>query len=200
MTTLALATAAVLGLLGFFEPCTVATHTLYAVRASGEPHPLRDLLLLAVPRVVVLAACVGAAAAVGLTTPAPLIVALLVMGAIYLLTVNVYLPMPHLELYRLLPRNAGLPDALKLGLTLPACTLPLIVVVALLAALTGDARLGAAAGALFGAALSAPTIWYSVRGVPAASREFLGRAAHASHYVTTALLWGGAAVAWLATG
>lgn len=200
MTALVLATAAVLGVLGFFEPCTVATHTLYAVRASREPRPMRDLLLLAVPRVIVLAALVAAAAAVGLSAAAPLIVALFVLGAVYLLTVNVYLPVPHLELYRLLPRNTGLPDALKLGLTLPACTLPLIVVVALVAALSGDARLGAAAGALFGAALSAPTIWYGLRGVSPAARAFLARAAHASHYVTTALLWGGAGVAWLATG
>jgi cytochrome c-type biogenesis protein len=114
--------------------------------------------------------------------------------------VNVYLPVPHLELHRLLPDSARLPVPLKLGLTLPACTLPLVVVVALLAALAGDPRLGALAGAIFGVALSAPTIWYSLRGVPPASREFLGRAAHASHYVTTALLWGGAGVAWLATG
>ena len=200
MTALVLATASVLGLLGFYEPCTVATHTLYAVRTSRDSHVLRDSLLLAVPRVVVLAALVGAAAVAGLNATAPLVVVLLVMGAVYLLTVNVYLPVPHLELHRLLPRKGRLPEALKLGLTLPACTLPLIVVVGLVAALAGDAWLGAAAGALFGAALSAPTIWYSVRGVPPATRAFLGRAAHASHYVTTALLWGGAGVAWLATG
>ena len=145
MTALVLVAAAVLGVLGFYEPCTVATHTLYAVRASREPRVLRDSLLLAVPRAVALAALVAAAAAVG-----------------------------------------------------PRATLPLVV--ALLAALAGDPRLGALAGAIFGVALSAPTIWYSLRGVPPASRAFLGRAAHASHYVTTALLWGGAGVAWLATG
>jgi len=200
MTALVLVAAAVLGVLGFYEPCTVATHTLYAVRASREPRVLRDSLLLAVPRAVALAALVAAAAAVGPRATLPLVVALLAMGAIYLLTVNVYLPVPHLELHRLLPGRARLPDALKLGLTLPACTLPLVVVVALLAALAGDPRLGALAGAIFGVALSAPTIWYSLRGVPPASRAFLGRAAHASHYVTTALLWGGAGVAWLATG
>ncbi len=198
MTALVLGTAAVLGLLGFYEPCTVATHTLYAVRASRRPAALRDLLLLAVPRMAVLAAIVGAAGAVGLGAAAPLVVVLAAMGAIYLLTVNVYLPVPHLELYRLAPGSARFPDALKLGLTLPACTLPLVVVVALVAALGGGPWLGAAAGAVFGAALSAPTIWYSVRGVPPASRAFLGRAAHASHYVTTGLLWGGAA--WLAFG
>jgi hypothetical protein len=198
MTALVLGTAAVLGLLGFYEPCTVATHTLYAVRASRERSSVRDALLLAAPRMAVLAAIVGAAAAVGLSAAAPLVVVLAAMGAVYLLTVNVYLPVPHLALYRLAPGSAPFPDALKLGLTLPACTLPLVVVVALVAALAGELWLGAAAGAVFGAALSAPTIWYSVRGVPPASRAFLGRAAHASHYVTTALLWGGAA--WLALG
>lgn len=198
MTALVLGTAAVLGLLGFYEPCTVATHTLYAVRASRERSSVRDVLLLAAPRMAVLAAIVGAAAAVGLSATAPLVVVLAAMGGIYLLTVNVYLPVPHLELHRLAPGSARFPDALKLGLTLPACTLPLVVVVSLVAALAGEPWLGAAAGTVFGAALSAPTIWYSVRGVPPASRAFLGRAAHASHYVTTALLWGGAA--WLALG
>jgi len=49
MTGMTLAvTAAVLGALSFFEPCTIATHTLFSVRAHARPWPgcCRELLTL----------------------------------------------------------------------------------------------------------------------------------------------------------
>ena len=195
MKELLLASAAVLGLLGFFEPCTIATHTLFAVRTNRHAARWRELAVLAGARTIVFAAAFAAVAALGLREIAPLAGAtiLIAMGVVYLASIKVYLPVPHIQLYRLLPGGSALSEPLKLGLTLPACTLPLIVVVGMLAALSGEAWAGALAGLLFALALTAPTIWFGVRGTSKEARNALGKAAHLSHYVTTLLLWGGAA-------
>lgn len=199
MNEVLLASAAVLGLLGFFEPCTIATHTLFAVRANRNPARWRGLALLAAARSAVLAGLFAAAAALGLRDIAPVAgtAVLLVLGAVYLLTIKVYLPVPHIELHRMLPRGTAVPESLKLGLTLPACTLPLILVVGLLAALSRNVPEAALAGVLFAGMITAPTVWYSVRGMSESDRGLLGRLAHFSHYLTTLLLWGGAAGVWL---
>jgi len=195
-----LTSAALLGLLGFFEPCTIATHTLFAVRAHGSSQRWRDLALLTGARTATLCTAFSGAAAVGLQDIAPLPGAaiLFAMGAVYLVSTKVYLPVPHIQLFRLLPGGTTLPEPLKLGLTLPACTLPLIIVVGLLAALSSNLWAGALAGLFFALTLTAPTIWFSVRGTTDNGRSTLARAAHLSHYFTTLLLWSGAA-AMLAT-
>jgi len=195
MNTILFLSAAVLGLLGFFEPCTIATHTLFTVRANRHAGRWRELALLTGARTIVLAAAFAAIATWGLRGIAPLTGAtiLIGMGVVYLVSIKVYLPVPHIQLYRLLPGGAALSEALKLGLTLPACTLPLIVVVGMLAALSGSPWAGALAGLLFALALTAPTMWFSVWGTSEEVRSALGKAAHLSHYVTALLLWSGAA-------
>jgi cytochrome c-type biogenesis protein len=102
----------------------------------------------------------------------------IVMGVVYLVSTKVYLPVPHIQLYGLLPGGAALSEPLRLGLTLPACTLPLIVVVGMLAALSGSPWAGALAGLLFALALTAPTIWFGVWGTSEEARSALGKAAH----------------------
>jgi len=195
MNAILFLSAAVLGLLGFFEPCTIATHTLFAVRTNRHAGRWRALALLAGARIIALAATFAAAAVLGLRGIAPLAGAtiLIAMGVVYLVSIKVYLPVPHIQLYRLLPGGAALSEPLKLGLTLPACTLPLIVVVGMLAALSRHAWAGALAGLLFALAITAPTIWFGARGTSERARHTLGKAARVSHYVTTLLLWGGAA-------
>lgn len=200
MNALLLATAAALGLLAFFEPCTIATHTLFAVRTHHDAARRRWITLaqLMLSRTVLLAAVFGLAAWIGLESiPVHTATAMLsVIGAIYLVSRKVYLPVPHLEFFRALPLHGALPQALKLGWTLPACTLPLVAVVGVLSALTRQPGIAMLAGLAFAAMFSLPTAWDSVNGLSAAHRTFLGQAAHASPYVTALLLWGGAFLLW----
>lgn len=196
MNTMLFSTAAVLGLLAFFEPCTIATHTLFAVRTHQASLPQRwlALLQLVLSRTALLATLFGSAAWVGLSAisqPQALIM-LSTIGAIYLLTRKIYLPVPHLEFFRLLPRHDDLSQGLKLGLTLPACTLPLVAVVGMIAALSQQPAASLLAGVIFAAMFSLPTLWDSVRGLDTAHRSFLGKAANASPYITALLLWGAA--------
>jgi cytochrome c-type biogenesis protein len=193
--------ALVLGLLAFYEPCTIATHTLFAARAHAAPPRRRreKLTGLVIARCALLAALLGAAAALGpWSAPAgAAALALVTIGLVYLVTRWRYLPVPHLEAFRVLPAHDRLPEGVRLGLTLPACTLPLVAIAAALAAMTGRPALSAAAGAIFGAAFAAPTLRDSIRGLEPARRAFLARAAAAA-WLTTALLWIGAAWVWRA--
>ena len=83
------------------------------------------------------------------------LVMLSVIGAIYLISRKIYLPVPHIEFFHLIPGHARLPQGIKLGLTLPACTLPLVLVVGVTSALTqrplfwGVSLLAGAVGLVF---------------------------------------------------
>lgn len=66
MVTELLIVAGVLGLLGFFEPCTVATHTLFAARTHADAHRTRALAQLLAARSLLLALAFMTAAALGL--------------------------------------------------------------------------------------------------------------------------------------
>lgn len=200
MNTILLITAAVLGFLSFFEPCTVATHTLFAVRASHDSAKQRWLALsqLMLSRTLLLVVVFSAAAAIGLAelSANTAMLMLSVIGLVYLITRKIYLPVPHLEFYRLLPRHDDLTQGFKLGLTLPACTLPLVVIVSIVSALTQRPGVAVLAGLVFAVMFTLPTLWDSTHELNAAHRAFLSKAANLSPYVTTLLLWSGAFLIW----
>lgn len=198
MNTILLITAAGLGFLAFFEPCTIATHTLFAVRLSHETVRQRSLALtaLVLSRTLLLMAIFGMAALAGLDgVPSATAMTMLgVIGAIYLISRKVYLPVPHIELFHLIPDHARLSQGIKLGLTLPACTLPLVLVVGIISALAHRPDMAMLAGLIFAGMFSLPTLWDSTHKLDAAHRDFLGKAANLSPYITTLVLWSGALV------
>ena len=202
MSNVLLMAAAVLGFLSFFEPCTIATHTLFAVRASHDSVKQRWLALsqLMLSRALLLVGLFSAAAAIGLAELSANTAMLMpgMMGLVYLITRKIYLPVPHLAFYRLLPGHDGLSQGLRLGLTLPACTLPLVLIVGILSALTQRPGVAVLAGQAFAVMFTLPTLWDSTHELTAAHRAFLGKAASLSPYLTTLLLWGGALLIWQA--
>jgi len=200
MISLLLITAALLGLLAFFEPCTIATHTLFAVRAHAAAQLERSwaLVQLLISRTLLLGLLFGGAALLGLSalSATTAMLMLTAIGLVYLISRRVYLPVPHVEFFRLLPRHADLSQGLKLGLTLPACTLPLVLIVGVLAALSQQILLAVLAGSVFAAMFTLPT-WWGVRfGLGPQARAFLAHAAAISPYLTTLLLWGAAFSIW----
>ena len=198
MTTVLLASASVLGLLSFFEPCTIATHTLFAVRANLDTasNRRRALAQLVLSRALLLSLLFGCVAAIGLEQLAQKTAMLMLgmFGLVYLITRKIYLPVPHLEFFRLLPKHDDLPQSYKLGLTLPACTLPLVAITGILSALTRQPGIAALAGLIFALMFTLPTLWESTHKFSAAHRDFLGHAARLSPYITTLLLWSGALI------
>lgn len=158
MITLLLVSAVILGTLSFFEPCTIATHTLFTVRAHRQRGTRSDhsLFTLWMTRssltagLLVLATWITDPPAWGPYTPSVILAAI---ATIYLVSRLVYIPVPHLAFHRLLPGGARLPQAVQLGLTLPACTLPLFVIVAGVAATVDSVAFAAMAGLLFAGSL-----------------------------------------------
>lgn len=193
--------AAVLGLLAFFEPCTIATHTLFSVRAHARPWPgrCRELLRLWLTRslfavgLLLLAVAVTEPPALGGPLPS---LALSLIASVYLVSRFVYLPMPHLEFWKLLPSGTVSSQAVKLGLTLPACTLPLFGIVAAVAVALDSWFAALGAGLLFATLFTAPTAAAAFTGLSEAGRRFLDGAARAAPYLTAGLLYGAAVSLW----
>ena len=203
MTMTLILTASVLGFLSFFEPCTVATHTLFAVRANQDSPKQRWLALsqLMLARTALIVTVFVIAAVIGLAELSSNIAMLVlgVIGLIYLLTRKIYLPVPHLEFFRLIPGHEGFSQGLKLGLTLPACTLPLVIIVSILSALTEQPGMAVMAGLVFAVMFTLPTLWDSTHDLNAAHRAFLSKAANLSPYLTAFLLWSSAFLIWQGT-
>lgn len=198
MTVLILvSTTAALGLLSFFEPCTIATHTLFSARAHARAWPgcCRALLALLVARSLLVVGLL--LVAVAATTPPdwgaylPSVV-LAGMATVYIVSRFRYLPVPHIEFHRLLPGGAHLPHALRLGLTLPACTLPLFIIVLGMVIALDSYRIAIVGGLLFAGLFTLPTAVASATGLGEAGRRFLKFSARATPYITAALLYGAA--------
>ncbi|VAW66700.1 Cytochrome c-type biogenesis protein CcdA (DsbD analog) [hydrothermal vent metagenome] len=195
MITLLLISATLLGLLAFFEPCTIATHTLFSVKVNQERNQkncCQSLLAVWLSRSILLAILFSA---VTFFTIAPTwsntlpSIILSVMAIIYLLSRFVYIPVPHLAFYKLLPASKRLPYSIQLGLTLPACTLPLIVIVAGMSATLDSVAIAAISGLLFATFFTAPMVIASFNGLNKKALELLNRTANGSPYFTAVLLF-----------
>ena len=195
MIPLLLSMSVLLGLLAFFEPCTIATHALYAVRAHRAEHRrcCQALLTVWLTRSLLLSGLLMLMT--GLTAPpvwGPWLPSLILaaMAVIYVVSRFVYLPVPHLEFHRLIPGGWQVPEGVRLGLTLPACTLPLVAVVTGLAVTVDSLVFAALAGVLFASLFTLPVAVASLRGIHADGQELLARAARGAPWLTAALLLG----------
>ncbi len=196
MITLLLATAILLGLLAFFEPCTIATHTLFSVRAnqsSDKKSCCQSLMAVWLSRSLLLISLFMLAVFLidkpewGTYTPSIILSA---MAVIYVVSRFTYIPIPHFEFYKLLPAGRRLPFSVQLGLTLPACTLPLVIVTAGMAVTVGSLSFAALAGFLFASLFTLPMVIASYKGVHDDAKQLLNRAAKGSPYLTAVLLIG----------
>jgi len=143
--------AALLGALAFFEPCTIATHTLFTARAHGlsRARCCQGLFAVWLARsslsVILLVATTLLAPQPDWGPYLPSVI-LSIMAVLYIVSRFVYIPVPHLEFFRLLPAGRSLPFAVQLGLTLPACTIPLFIVIAGLAVTVDSVAFAALGG------------------------------------------------------
>ena len=196
MLTLLVITAMILGLLAFFEPCTIATHTLYSVKvnqAEEKKFCCQSLFSIWLSRSLLLIMLF--IAAVSLTSPPvwgetlPSII-LMVIAFVYLVSRFIYIPVPHLAFHKLLPASNRLPYSIQLGLTLPACTLPLIVIVVGMSITVDSFAFAALSGFLFASFFTIPMVIATVKGLNDNSMDLLNHAAKGSPYLTAVLLLG----------
>jgi cytochrome c-type biogenesis protein len=189
--------ASLLGILSFFEPCTIATHTLFSVRVHVRPWTARggELVLLWLVRcgfvvslIMVIQAMIGPIVW-GKFIPS---IMLVVMATVYFASRFVYIPVPHVELWRIIPLARNPPASVQLGLTLPACTLPIFLIVAGQVATLDSLLAAAAAGGVFATLFTLPTAIAAWTGLSTTGRHVLEIIAHLTPYLTSALLFGGA--------
>ncbi|BAO44539.1 cytochrome c biogenesis CcdA family protein [Thiolapillus brandeum] len=205
MMYLLIATAIVLGLLAFFEPCTIATHTLFSARLHERRSRecCQGLLAVWLSRSLLLMGLL-VLAVIGLPRPEWGIwqpgAALALMAALYVLSRYTYIPVPHLEFFRLIPGAGRWPFSLKLGLTLPACTLPLVLVMMGLA-VTLDSVAGAALGGLlFSTMFTLPMVAAATGGVDTRRRRRFEFFASSAPWFTAILLLAAASYLWISAG
>ncbi|MDH5444345.1 MAG: sulfite exporter TauE/SafE family protein [Gammaproteobacteria bacterium] len=187
----------VLGLLAFFEPCTIATHTLFIARTHKQTNNQIFSRLLVVWLARSLLFCsILALAVIFIPTPvwptSTFSVILVMMALLYLVSRFTYIPVPHLNFYRLLPFTDALPDPVKLGLSLPACTIPLFVVITGLNLQYDNLIIALISGLTFATGFSAPLVIVTLKGINENVQDFLQHAAKGSPYLTAILLIGGA--------
>ncbi len=196
MITLLLLGATLLGLLAFFEPCTIATHTLFSVRANQSADNkacCQSLFYVWLTRTALLTGLFALSVFLidipewGAYLPSIILFAL---ALLYLASRFIYIPVPHLEFFKLFPAGKRLPVAMQLGLTLPACTLPLVIVTAGMAITVGSIGLAILAGFLFATLFTLPMVIATFKGVHDDARQLLNRAARGSPYLTAILLIG----------
>jgi len=194
--TLLLSTAAVLGLLAFFEPCTIATHTLFSKRVHSNKDNdacCQSLFSVWLSRTILLMGIfVGAVYFTDIPqwSPTQPSIILAVISVIYIVSRFIYIPIPHLEVFKLLPAGKRLPFSMQLGLTLPACTLPLVVVVVGMAITLNSIIYAAIAGVLFATMFTLPMVITSYKGLSEQGLDLLNHAAKGSPYLTAVLLMG----------
>jgi cytochrome c-type biogenesis protein len=200
MITLLLVTATLLGLLAFFEPCTIATHTLFSVRANQSMDKktcCQNLLAVWLSRTVLLISLFTLAVFFieppkwGTYTPSIILSA---MAVLYVVSRFTYIPIPHFEFFKLLPAGKRLPFSIQLGLTLPACTLPLVLVTAGMAVTVSSITFAVLAGFLFASLFTLPMVITSYKGVHDDAKQLLNHAAKGSPYLTAVLLIGTAII------
>lgn len=200
MNELLVVTAAVLGALAFFEPCTIAAHTLFSVRAHTKNPASRilDVFLIWLVRslllilLFVLATQVTGVLEIDAVTAS---IVLTVMGSVYLISRKIYIPVPQLEFFRLIPFASRLPDAVRLGLTAPASALPLLVILMVLVVSVNSLTMTIISALLFATLFSFPILIAAITGINESGKDFLGKAASGTPYLITVLLF--AAVSYL---
>ncbi len=185
------------GVLAFFEPCTIGTHTLFSAGVHALPPRRRmgPLLVMWALRALLAVVLIGLGSRLipGTFGKGPLTAVLLaVLAAVYIVSRYAWIPVPHLEFFRGFPRGREWPPAVRLGLTLPACTIPLVLGLVGRATLFGSWSEGALSGMGFATGFSVPVAATAWIGLRPPIRRILSTAGRITPWITACLLLAGA--------
>jgi len=183
---------AFIGLLAFFEPCTIATHTLFGARTHQENSSNRftEISKLFISRalltilLLILAVVIFEKPQWKVITPE---VIFLFLAVIYVISRYSYIPIPHVDFSRLLPGKLKDQNALRLGLTLPACTIPLFLVVVGVTITMDSFTFAFSAGLIYTTMFTLPTIITVYIGVSERTRKLFDHTARITPFVTSGL-------------
>lgn len=186
--------SALLGLAAYFEPCTVATHSLFSesLKRSSPANRRRSLFLFLITRFSWISLLfISVVTLFAMPEPGQFFFpsVLAGLGALYLTTSFVYVPVPHLALYKIIPGNNKLAYHVKLGLTLPACTIPLFMLTLILVIYHDNITDAMLAAIFFTGFFSLPTFYFAFKGIGAARAKFLDILARGMTVTTSLFLF-----------
>lgn len=192
MESIFLLSIVIIGLLSFFEPCTIATHTLFAVRTHQENlnRWLIVLFKLIISRVILSTLLLMIVVAIfdppqwSLIVPGIILIGI---SAIYIISRYSYIPIPHIDFSRLLPYKLKEQHVIQLGLTLPACTIPLFLAVIGMSITINTLTFAFTAGLIYATMFTLPTVIVIFTGISLKKRGLLGNAARVTPYITAGL-------------
>jgi cytochrome c-type biogenesis protein len=169
------------GLIGFIQPCSVGINAIFLGHLRGR-NKLAEILKFAAVRSIFLAIFGLVAGLIGRVfyfQKEVLAAFYLLLGALFIVGRFKAVPMPNISLLGVLGIRCT-PSALTFGLTVPACTVPLLMALLARAAFVGDLLYAPASLFVFGLALSLPII------LPACSEntmERISRTVHVAPYI-----------------
>lgn len=109
------------------------------------------------------------------------------IAAVYIISRYSYIPIPHVDFSRLLPLKLKNQHAIQLGLTLPACTIPLFIVVTGMTITVNSVVFALTAGLLYAVMFTLPTAIVIFTGISSKKRGLLNNAAQITPYITAGL-------------
>jgi len=171
--------AMILGLVSFLEPCSIATYTLNSARLhKGQTkEKLLGLSQMLIIKSLLLIAIFNLLVYILKETNIPslvFIIALLVFASMFILSKFIYFYIPHLEFFRCLPKHQNLSQSLKLSLSIPACNIPMILLMSFLLINAHSYLVATLAAILFTFFYTLPTLYFITRGFSPKIRTFFG--------------------------
>lgn len=167
-----------MGLLAFLEPCTIATYSINSVRlyhatTSEKTVAIVQLFILKFLFLLVLFSLLIYLFDAMTISNLFIIYTLLVFASMFFLGKFIYFHIPHFEFFRLLPNSEKFSQSLKLSLSIPACNIPIIILLSFLVINTHSYGIAAWSAALFTFFYILPTLYFILRGSSSVSRQFL---------------------------
>lgn len=186
-----------LGLLGFFEPCSLGVNTIFVnyIRRFDVPVRIAETILFTIVRAIVLSLVGLSVAVIGRkffvfqqTYFLGLGAFFIVVGIFAILRRAKKISIPTINLLRFVKKKNTISMAILFGLMIPACAIPLILALLGKSLLTGSVVKGWVSLFVFGVALSAPLILISASDRAHTLLEKMGRVVRKVPYLSGTIL------------
>ncbi|VAX23839.1 hypothetical protein MNBD_IGNAVI01-918, partial [hydrothermal vent metagenome] len=110
-----------------------------------------------------------------------------ILAAVYFISRYSYIPIPHIDFSFFLPSKLKEQDSIKLGVTLPACTIPLFIVVIGISLTVHTFTFALIAAVVYSVMFTLPTIVTVFKGASVKTRKIFGTTARITPFITSGL-------------
>jgi cytochrome c-type biogenesis protein len=163
-----------LGLLAFLEPCTIATYSINSARIHklDDKEQAKNIFQLLFFKSILLMIIFSAVTYLFSEVSTLFIGSVLILFSIlFIVGQKVYFHIPHIDLYKLMPHSQKLSQTLKLSLSIPACNIPIIILLSLVLINAHSYPLAIISAIIYTFFYTLPTIYLIVVGFKTKTKE-----------------------------